>query len=664
MGPNLSRRRSQVVAAVLAGLALAADDPTAPVAPDRARLVVTVTDDAAPAEPPRPRPVRVIVTASDGSHPDGSGRGTYADGRFFADGTFTVDVPPGRTRIELRSGPDFEPMTVEADAVAGRATSVPARMHRWFAPEERGWYGADNHVHAQHDRTVAVRTDLGYTALQARADGLNYVTEADGGPNPPDLDRLSTAGFLLRRAPEIRPGPFVGHLNTPGLGGQIADDRYAALVADPLPVGRIVEEVHRRGGAVIHTHPLTPPHQLHWMGATEMLSDAVLGRSADALDLDGQASELLWFAVLNLGRRVAASSYTDCALGRLQTPSPGDRRVYVHADELSDCAVVAAIRAGRTFATNGGPVFPFLTLDGEEPGAVLRPGGDRPHALRAEIHSLHPLDSAQLLRDGVPVRSLPVAGRQGAVILTEDLPAEPADARTWYVLRVQDVKGHWAITSPIRVEPPDPAPMRAASALVLEVHNASRFAALRREFFAHLIVTVSPDDPLESVDLTRDGAVLHTFRPADGERRDGTKVPVTGPDGDYSPGWSWRGADAPGACHFQADWPVSTTGWYGLRARTTAGRTLSTESVRFDADQPESHALSVARLEAPGTVWEHRGYGEELPLAELKPPYEGDHWWYPRRHYWRVQATFGGTRRAVGGGDEPSAARFRPADGR
>ena len=46
----------------------------------------------------------------------------------------------------------------------------------------------------------------------------------------------------------------------------------------------------------------------------------------DALDVDGQARELLWFAVLNLGNRVACSSSTDCALGRRSTPSPGDRR--------------------------------------------------------------------------------------------------------------------------------------------------------------------------------------------------------------------------------------------------------------------------------------------------------------------------------------------------
>ena len=123
---------------------------------------------------------------------------------------------------------------------------------------------------------------------------------------------------------------------------------------------------------MIHTHPLTPPHQMHWMGAAEILSDAVLGRCADALDLDGQASELLWFAVLNLGNRVAASGYTDCALGRRSTPSPGDRRVYCKAEELTYPAIVEAIRRGRTFATNGGPFFPFVTIDGKGPGGDAR----------------------------------------------------------------------------------------------------------------------------------------------------------------------------------------------------------------------------------------------------------------------------------------------------
>ena len=61
---------------------------------------------------------------------------------------------------------------------------IRARLRQWFAPEERGWFGGDNHVHAQHDATAAIRTDLAFTALQARANGLSYITEADSGPSP------------------------------------------------------------------------------------------------------------------------------------------------------------------------------------------------------------------------------------------------------------------------------------------------------------------------------------------------------------------------------------------------------------------------------------------------------------------------------------------------
>src|SRR5688572_33043107 len=108
-------------------LAVIEDTPIADA--NRARLVVEVEDDRAGPGRPMPLPVRAIVTASDGSHPDGSGRGTYADGRFFADGTFTVDVPPGRTRILLRSGPNYEPLEQAVEADAGRETRLRARLH-------------------------------------------------------------------------------------------------------------------------------------------------------------------------------------------------------------------------------------------------------------------------------------------------------------------------------------------------------------------------------------------------------------------------------------------------------------------------------------------------------------------------------------------------------
>ena len=338
------------------------------------------------------------------------------------------------------------------EAKEGRETRVRARLKRWFAPEERGWFGGDNHVHAQHDATAAIRTDLAFTALQARANGLSYVTEADSEPYPGRHRPAEHAHVPLPQGPGAAPGPV---RRPPEHAGPPAADRpevYDRLVDGPLPAQRIAEEVHARGGAVIHTHPLTPPHQLHWMGAAEILSDAVLGRCADALDLDGQASELLWFAVLNLGNRVACQQLHRLRPRAGSTPSPGDRRVYCQAEELTYPAIVEAIRRGRTFATNGGPLFPFLTIDGQGPGETFEPGGDRRHAFRAEVHCLYPLKSARLYRRGKLVESFEVSGKTGEVVL-EATPREPPGERAWYVLRVEDEQGHWAITSPIYVEP-------------------------------------------------------------------------------------------------------------------------------------------------------------------------------------------------------------------
>lgn len=630
------------------------DDPGA-----MPRIVVRVEDDRSDADSPLPLPVRAIVTAEDGSHPDGSGRGTYDDGRFFAEGTFAVEVPPGETRLSLRSGPGYVPLELVVGAEPGTRAEVVARLHRWFSPEGRGWFGGDNHVHAQHDASAAVRTDLAYTALQARANGLSFVTEAGSNVDYSDLDRLSTEDFLLRYAPELRPGPFVGHLNTPGIAPTFSAEELRRLTDRPLPAQAIVDAVHDRGGAVIHTHPLTPPHQIHWMGAAEFLSDAVSGRPADALDLDGQAAELLWSAALNLGNRVAASSYTDAALGRIRTLSPGDRRVYVRADRLDGPSIVASIRAGRTFASNGGPVFAFLDVDGRGPGGQLPPGPD-PRQIRAEVHSLYPLRSVRLIRRGAEVESFDVAGRSGAVVL-EATAADGPSSPCWYVLRAEDDRGHWAMTSPVYVGPPSAPGAIEASAMILQVSNATRFIELRRSFFAHLIVTVSPGDRLESVELLRDGEVVCRFAPGEGDERSEGKVPVTEIDGEYGPGRIWfPSPDAPH--HFQADWPVSSPGWYGLRATTADGKILRSEELRFDGPAGASRATSVAHLDGPGTRFVHLGHGEEMPVESITLPFEGDHWWYPDRTCWRVRATFDGQSRSVGGGpDSVISERFRSA---
>src|SRR5581483_3955608 len=133
-------------------------------------------------------------------------------------------------------------------------------------------------------------------------------------------------------------------------------------------------------------------------------------------------------------------------------------------------------------------------------------------------------------------------------------------------------------------------------ALLLEISNHTRYVQLRRDFFAHLLVTVSPGDPLREVELLRDDEVVHVFLPTDGNRFSGDQVPVTGAKGDYGPGWVWH-REGGAVVHLQADWPVKESGWYLVRARTAAGRVLTSDALRYDAGSANSRALSVAQLQ-------------------------------------------------------------------
>lgn len=618
----------------------------------RARITVEICDLTA--EDKRV-PVRAIVTTADGSHVDGSGHGLYADGRFYADGSFEVAVPPGQTWIELSSGPDYVPLDIREDLSGGRAYHITARLYRWFSPAAHGWYCGDNHVHALHDAHATVKASLAYTALQGRANGLNWITEAGSNVPYDDIDRLDSASFLLRYAPEQRPGAYVGHVNTPGIRQRLDEEALRKIYNRPLPVQALKERVHRLGGVVTHTHPLSPPYQLHWMGATEFFSDIVMGNCADLFDIDSRATEWLWFMALNLRNRVGVSGSTDSALGRVRTSSPGDRRVYCHAKEFTYPAIVEALREGRTFATNGSAIFPFFQIDGHGPGEVIELTDERSCKATITIHTRDGVRTAQVYRNGVRIWAVDLTGQSSPIELKKELEESQT---CWYVLRVEDAQGNWAITSPIYFEAADRPARERAEALLLEISNCTRFIELRRQFYAHIITTVADGETIATVELLRDEEVQKAFSARDGDGVAEGRVPVNGLGGEYAEGWVWH-PNAKKAAHFQADYPVTDSGWYAVRLRTDTGRILTSESIRFDADHPNSRTLSVAHVRGGGTSLRLLGYGEEMPLAEITLPFEGDHWWYPRNTWWQLTVDFGQGPQQFGGGWKKAESCFR-----
>lgn len=598
----------------------------------------------ADAESGKNLPVTVII--SDGGHPDGAGRGTYSDGRFCAEGEFSVEVTPGSLRVAISSGPDYVPLEETVAVAAGELIRAEVRLRRWFDPRSRGYWCGDNHVHAQHDATADVRTDLEYTALQARANGLDFLTEARSNVSYEGIEELSRPDFLLSSAYEGRIGAFVGHFNTPG-----APDPAPGI--GPLPARELVENAHNAGGAVIYTHPLAPPTQLHWMGATQMLSDAVLGQCADAMDIRSPAEEHLWYLLLNLGNRIAASSSTDACLGRRGSPRPGAHRIYVQGEALDYAHICGAIRAGRTFATDGGPVFAFLTVDGQPPGSEIRAERGRTYRAQMEVAALRPLKSVALLRRGAKVREFENPGR-GTLAFTHDF-AEGGEA--WYVLRAEDDEGKWAITSPVYFAAPVPHRRPPAGLVLLEIGNFTGFIELRRQFFAHVIATAWPG-PITVVRLLRDGTPLYELAPWRGDKVSAAGTPCTGVEGEFQEGWVWWPGPA-GAQHFQMDAPVAESGWYQVEVETAAGQSCCSHAIYFDSRHPKSRQLSSAVLSGGGNHLALAGYGEEMPLDRINLPFEGDHWWYPDRQYWHLQVVLDDRPAFEHTADGEAAALFR-----
>ncbi|HID07725.1 MAG TPA: hypothetical protein EYP10_11340 [Armatimonadetes bacterium] len=85
---------------------------------------------------------------------------------------------------------------------------------------------------------------------------------------------------------------------------------------------------------------------------------------------------------------------------------------------------------------------------------------------------------------------------------------------------------------------------------------------------------------------------------------------------------------------------------------------MTSDAVYFDAEHPNSRQLSVANLRGGDTRFSLWGYGEEMPLAEIRLPFAGDHWWYPRATFWRLQARFGQQTHILSGGGNRRAQKW------
>ncbi len=434
----------------------------------------------------KPTAVRLRFETADGAAPAPFGRLTrFATGpgedvggclllggqRFFhVDGACEVRLPAGVIRVEADKGPEYSPLRHDVTLGPGQI-SMRLPIERWTDLRAERWYSGD---------TRATELSPHAALLEGQAEDLAIVNllalERPGtAGTPPALPNLlafsgtqpalSSPGCLVAVS-TLNSHPLLGTVSLLNCHRPVYPLRFGGPdSADSWSVLDWCEQCHRKRGLVVWPDlPRLTEEQLQG----EALAALILGQ-IDAFEInrfpDPEPEVLgLWYRLLDCGLRLplvggSGKNSNATPLGRVRTYArllPGE--------ELSYGSWIEAVRAGRTFVTNG-PLL-LMTVDGHDPGAVLpAPPEGRTVQVRLEARSLVPFDQLELLVNGTIQASKTASGnRQSASLETEVRLTESAwlAARCWNQEQLLGGDGQcvYAQTAPVHVavegKPPRP----------------------------------------------------------------------------------------------------------------------------------------------------------------------------------------------------------------
>jgi predicted metal-dependent phosphoesterase TrpH len=226
-----------------------------------------------------------------------------------------------------------------------------------------GWYRGDLHMHTAHSdgscpsrKGVRVPCPVFRTLQAAEARGLDFIAVTDHNATSQNDALRELAPFFdnLLLIPGREITTFQGHANVFGVAGPL-DFQLGSPRAPTL--GAIQGEIEKAGGILSINHPALPSGETCMgCGWSDKATDFSRVQAIEAVN-GGQAEGPLsgvgfWEARLNEGRRITAiggSDNHDASLDPGRPGSVGYPTTVVHATELSQPAVLAAIRAGHVF---------------------------------------------------------------------------------------------------------------------------------------------------------------------------------------------------------------------------------------------------------------------------------------------------------------------------
>ncbi len=426
---------------------------------------------------------------------------------FDTSGVSEITVPEGEVEVDVMRGFENHFVRRKVEVKAGGNTQLTVRMVPLFVDVDQTstWISGDVHTHMNYAGTY--RNTPAHLVEQASAENLAIVEDLvvnkeqripDISYYSPQLDKASTPDHLLLHGQEFHTS-YWGHLGLLSLSRNFILPGYAAYpntaAASLYPANANVADLaHEQGALVGYVHPFdsVPDPAKDDSLTNELPVDVALGK-VDYIEVvgfsDHKSTAAVWYKLLNCGFRLPTAAGTDFMGNYASLRGPlGLNRVYA---EVSDGPLrigpwLAAIKAGRTFATNG-PLLRF-SLGGQGVGGEIRLEGKdgKTHDVRfsAEMHSIVPVDHLQIVCNGKVARELPLESGHSSSRVDGSIPLA---ATGWCVLRAFGDRSEYPIldlypyatTSPVYVYVAG-APLRSAADATYFVTWVDRLIAAAR----------------------------------------------------------------------------------------------------------------------------------------------------------------------------------------
>lgn len=425
---------------------------------------------------------------------------------FDCPSTCTIQAVPGEASIWVQHGFRYLPWRQKVTLAANDHRTIRVPLRRNDLPPGFGTFeSADLHVHMNYGGHY--RNTPANLARQARAEDLAFVynlivNKEERVPDiayfRPSKDPASGDGVTILHSQEYHTS-YWGHLGLLGLSRHYLTPGFAAYENSPLASaypdnGAIADLAHAQGALVGYVHPfdtdIDPAHDSAL--SNELPADVAHGK-VDYMEIvgfsDHRSTAHVWYRLLNLGYRIPAGAGTDAMANYADLRGPvGMNRVFVDArGDTSPTALLAGLKAGRTFATNG-PLL-GLELGGKHPGDVISLKAPRALHYRIALRSPVAVQHLELVENGEVVKSFALTDDRRNFDAEGDLPIGKAG---WLLLRAWNEHSDpevldiypYATTSPVYLELPRDLPTDPVDAayFVAWLDRVSADAAARSDY--------------------------------------------------------------------------------------------------------------------------------------------------------------------------------------